>query len=84
MQEKDSISNMVEVIAKAICDYPNDVKVREVPGTITSIIDVKVNKVDLGKMIGKDGQTAHSIRRIMFAASFKTKKRYNLDIAASE
>jgi predicted RNA-binding protein YlqC (UPF0109 family) len=78
----DSIVKMVEVVAKAICDYPNDVKVKEVPGTISSIIDVRVNKADLGKMIGKDGQTAHSIRRIIFAASFKTKKRYNLDIVA--
>ena len=78
----NEIVNLVETIAKAICDYPDAVKVREIPGSISSIIDVRVNKADLGKMIGKDGQTAHSIRRIIFAASFKTKKRYNLDIAS--
>ena len=76
------MKDLVASIAKSICDYPNDVDVKEIPGTASSIIEVKVNKQDLGKMIGKQGHTATSIRNIIYAASFKFKKRYSLEILA--
>jgi len=82
--ETNPILEMVEAIAKSICDKPDIVKVTEVPGSASSIIDVRVAKEDLGKMIGKGGETAQSIRRIIYAASFKSKKRYNLDITSHE
>lgn len=81
---ENQIVEMVKAIAIAICDHPENVKVSEVPGSASSIIDVRVHPNDLGKMIGKKGETASSIRRIIYAAGFKTKKRYNLDIISEE
>jgi len=77
---ENKIVQMVKSVAEAICDKPECVKVIEIPGSVSSIIDVRVHKEDLGKMIGRNGETASSIRRIIYAASFKNKKRYNLDI----
>jgi predicted RNA-binding protein YlqC (UPF0109 family) len=68
------MKNLIETIAKSICDYPDKVVVTEVPGQSASIIEVCVDKSDLGKMIGKSGHTAQSIRNIIYASSFKFKK----------
>lgn len=71
---------LIETIAKSICSKPEAVKATEINGSTSSIIEVCVDKSDLGKMIGKSGHTAQSIRNIMFACSFKYNKRFSLEI----
>lgn len=77
------MKNLVETIAKAIVDDPKQISVKELSGDSSSIIELKCAKEDLGKLIGKHGNTAQSIRSVIFAASFKFKKRYTLDISAN-
>ena len=76
------MKDLVEMIAKNICDFPKEVTVKEVSGDKSSIIELRCSKEDLGKLIGKAGKTAQAIRHIIYAASFKNKKRYTLDINA--
>lgn len=75
------MKDLVETIAKSIVDNPREISVKEVAGGNTSIIELKCNKNDLGKLIGKAGKIAQAIRTIVYAASFKNKKRYTLDIS---
>ncbi|MEZ4751380.1 MAG: KH domain-containing protein [Bdellovibrionota bacterium] len=72
--------NLVEVMAKALVDYPDKVNVAEVEGEQTTVIELKVAKEDLGKIIGKEGRTARSLRTILAAVSTKLKKRSVLEI----
>jgi len=74
------IAKVVEVIAKEMCEYPDDVVVKEIEAKHSSIIEVKVHKNDQGKMIGKGGRTADAIRSIIYACGFKYHKRFALDI----
>jgi len=74
------MQNLVETIVKGIVDKEDRVEVKEIPGENTSIIEILVDKSDLGKVIGKSGKTAQSIRNIIYASSFKTRKRYTVDI----
>jgi len=76
------MKQMVETIVKSIVDLEKRVTVNEVEGGNSVIIEILVDKSDLGKVIGKSGKTAQSIRNIIYAASFKTKKRYTVDINA--
>lgn len=76
------MKQLVETIVTSIVDKEDAVSVKEIEGGGTSIIEILVDKSDLGKVIGKSGKTAHSIRNIIYAASFKTKKRYTVDINA--
>jgi len=76
------IKDMIESIATAIVDNESKVQVTEIPGENISILEVLVDKEDLGKMIGRRGKIVQSMRNIIFAAGFKTKKRYSLDISA--
>ncbi len=81
MQESlDSMKNLIEYIAKALVDNPDQVKVSEVEGERTSVIELSVAKEDLGKVIGKQGRTARAIRTILSAASTKIRKRSVLEI----
>ena len=73
---KDLINN----IAQALVDHPEEVSVTEVEGNQTSVLELKVAKVDLGKIIGKQGRTARAMRTILGAASAKLKKRTVLQI----
>ena len=73
---KDLINN----IAQALVDHPEEVSVTEVEGNQTSVLELKVAKVDLGKIIGKQGRTARAMRTILGAASAKLKKRTVLEI----
>jgi predicted RNA-binding protein YlqC (UPF0109 family) len=74
------MKDLVKYIAEALVDYPEQVEVSEVEGEQTSVIELKVAKDDLGKVIGKQGRTARSIRTILSAASAKIKKRSVLEI----
>ncbi len=74
------MENLVETIVKSIVDKEDKVSVKEVQGANSVIIEILVDKSDLGKVIGKSGRTASAIRSIIYAASFKTKKRYTVDI----
>ncbi|MBI2679184.1 MAG: KH domain-containing protein [Candidatus Koribacter versatilis] len=71
---------LVEEIAKALVDEPEQVQVSAVDGEQTTVLELRVAPNDLGKVIGKQGRTARSIRTILGAASMKLKKRYTLEI----
>ena len=67
-------------IVKALVDNPEQVQVNEIVNAQTVVLELKVDKSDMGKVIGKQGKTAHAIRTILNAASGKTQKRYVLEI----
>ena len=71
---------LVEEIAKALVDEPDQVQVHAVDGEQTTVLELRVAPNDLGKVIGKQGRTARSIRTILGAASMKLRKRYTLEI----
>ncbi|MBI4916393.1 MAG: KH domain-containing protein [Acidobacteria bacterium] len=71
---------LVEQIAKALVDQPDQVAVREVAGEQTSVLELRVAQEDLGKVIGKQGKTARAIRTILAAAGMKLRKRFVLEI----
>lgn len=74
------MKELVEVLVKALVDNPDGVQVTEVMGNNVIIIEVKVDKSDMGKVIGKHGQTASAIRTLLSATSAKLKKRAVLEI----
>lgn len=74
------MKELVKFIAEALVDKPNQVEVNEVEGERTSVLELKVAKEDLGKIIGKQGRTARAIRTILAAASAKINKRVVLEI----
>jgi len=76
----DNMKHLIEYIAKALVDAPDQVKVTEVEGEKTSVLELTVAKEDLGKVIGKQGRTARAIRTILSAASTKIRKRSVLEI----
>jgi hypothetical protein len=71
---------LIDYIARALVDNPDEVSVSEVEGNQTSVLELKVAKEDLGKVIGKQGRTARAMRTILSAASAKVKKRTVLEI----
>jgi len=71
---------LIEDIAKALVDIPDEVSVREVQGEQVTVLELKVAPSDLGKVIGKQGRTARSIRTILGAAGMKLKRRFTLEI----
>jgi predicted RNA-binding protein YlqC (UPF0109 family) len=75
-----SMKDLVSYIAKSLVDQPEQVVVTEVEGEQTSVIELKVAKEDLGKVIGKQGRTARAMRTILSAASTKIRKRSVLEI----
>jgi len=74
------MKELVKFIAQALVDHPDQVQVLEVEGEQTSVIELKVAKEDLGKVIGKQGRTARAMRTILSAASTKIRKRSVLEI----
>ena len=74
------MKELIKYIAEALVDIPEEVEVLEVEGERTSVIELKVAKTDLGKIIGKQGRTARAIRTILSAASTKIHKRSVLEI----
>lgn len=71
---------MIEYIAQALVDHPEQVNVTEVEGEQTTVLELRVAKEDIGKVIGKQGRTARAMRTILSAASAKIKKRAVLEI----
>ncbi len=71
---------LIEYMAKALVDKPEEVRVDEVPGENTTVIELRVAKDDLGKVIGKQGRTAKAIRSVLGASANRLKKRYVLEI----
>ena len=71
---------LVEQIAKALVDEPDQVVVNAVDGEQVTVLELRVGPNDLGKVIGKQGRTARSIRTILGAAGMKLKKRFTLEI----
>lgn len=74
------MKELIEYIVRALVDYPDMVKVNEIPGEKTVVYELKVGEGDLGKVIGKEGRTAKSLRTIVTAASMKAGKRAVLEI----
>ncbi|MCX6574825.1 MAG: KH domain-containing protein [Candidatus Aminicenantes bacterium] len=74
------MKELVELIAKALVDNPDKVKVSQLDGQQSSVIELKVAPEDMGKVIGKQGRNAQAIRLILGAAGMKLKKRVDLEI----
>jgi predicted RNA-binding protein YlqC (UPF0109 family) len=74
------MKDLIAYIAKALVDKPEEVVVTEIEGQQTSVIELKVAKEDMGKVIGKHGRNALAMRTILNAASTKMKKRSVLEI----
>jgi hypothetical protein len=74
------MKDLIKYIAQPFVDNPDVVDVSEVLGEQTSVIELRVSKEDLGKVIGKGGKTAKAMRTILSAASAKMKKRAVLEI----
>jgi hypothetical protein len=74
------LKDIIEYIAKALVDNPEAVQVTEIEGEVTSVIELRVAKPDLGKVIGKEGRTARAMRTILTASSTKIRKRAILEI----
>lgn len=79
-QPAGELAVLIEMIAKALVDKSTEVSVNEVVGENTTVLELKVAKEDLGKIIGKQGRTARSIRTILNGASTKLRKRTVLEI----
>jgi predicted RNA-binding protein YlqC (UPF0109 family) len=74
------MKDLITEIVKALVDQPNEVSVNEIGGDHTTVLEVRVAKTDMGKVIGKRGRTAQAIRTILSAAAGKVRKRYIMEI----
>lgn len=74
------LKEFIETIARALVDNPNRVEVREIAGEKTTVYELRVGQGDLGKVIGKGGQTARAMRTLLTAAAAKQGKRAVLEI----
>ena len=74
------MKELVKFIAQSLVDNPEQVEVTEIQGEQTSVIELRVAKEDLGKVIGKQGRTARSIRTLLGAAGMKVNRRFTLEI----
>ena len=74
------MKDLIRYVVQALVDYPEDVNVTEVVGDRTVVLELRVAKADIGKVIGKAGRTAQALRTIISAASGKTGKRHVLEI----
>lgn len=75
-----ALKDLISTIAQALVDDPDGVEVTEIDGDHSSILELRVAQGDIGKVIGKDGRTAQSMRTILAAASIKLGRRAQLDI----
>jgi len=79
-EHENSLVSLIEFVVKALVDKPENVRVMAVRGEQTTVIELHVDKEDLGKVIGKQGRTAQSLRTILNAASTKLRLRSVLEI----
>lgn len=79
-EDSEELRALIEYLAKSLVDLPDQVEVKHIEGEQTTVIELKVAKEDLGKVIGKQGRTARAIRTILNGASTKLKKRTVLEI----
>ncbi|MEA3432927.1 MAG: KH domain-containing protein [candidate division WOR-3 bacterium] len=75
-----SLKDLIEMMAKELVDQPDKVSVSQIDGERTIVYELRVDKSELGKVIGKDGKTARAMRTIITAASMKAGKRAVLEI----
>jgi hypothetical protein len=80
MEETSNVKTLIEDIAKALVDVPTGVIVKAVDGEQVTIFELRVAQGDLGKVIGKQGRTARSIRTLLGAVGTKLNRRFNLEI----
>ena len=74
------MKELVTEIAKALVDIPDEVNVKEITGEQVTVLELRVAPSDLGKVIGKQGRTARSIRTLLGAAGMKLNRRFTLEI----
>ena len=75
-----ALTELVETIARSLVDDPDSVEVQEVDGDRATVVELRVAPDDIGKVIGKDGRTAQSIRTLLTTAASKSGRRAHLDI----
>jgi predicted RNA-binding protein YlqC (UPF0109 family) len=80
MNDNNGVKTLVEEIAKALVDVPAEVVVNEVAGEQATVFELRVAQGDLGKVIGKQGRTARSIRTLLGAVGTKLNRRFSLEI----
>ncbi len=78
------MKEFVEYLIKQLVDRPDDVKINEITGQHTIVLELHVGEGDMGKVIGKKGQTAQSLRTLLAASSAKQGKRFILEILDNE
>jgi predicted RNA-binding protein YlqC (UPF0109 family) len=74
------MKELVETIARALVDHPEEVQVKSGEGAQVTVLELRVHPEDLGKVIGRQGRTAKAIRTLLGAAGMKHRKRYTLEI----
>ena len=74
------MKELIEMIAKALVDNPDQVVVHAIEGEQSTVLELKVAQTDLGKVIGKQGRTARAIRTILGASGMKLRRRFTLEI----
>ena len=80
MNESNGVKALIEDIAKALVDTPDSVAVNEVAGEHATVFELRVAESDLGKVIGKQGRTARSLRTLLTAVGTKLNRRFTLEI----
>ena len=80
LEEVRTVKELVELIARTLVDHPDLVEVNEIDGETSSIIELRVGKEDIGKIIGRQGAHARAIRTLLAAAGGKYRKRFTLEI----
>jgi predicted RNA-binding protein YlqC (UPF0109 family) len=80
MYPGEHMKELVETIARALVDRPDEVQVRAVGGAQVTVLELRVHAEDLGKVIGRQGRTAKAIRTVLTAAGTKVRKRFTLEI----
>jgi len=77
------MKELVEAIAKALVDHPEDVQVESVEASQVTVLELRVHPEDLGKVIGRQGRTAKAIRTLLGASGMKVRRRFTLEIVES-
>jgi predicted RNA-binding protein YlqC (UPF0109 family) len=77
---ESELKDLIVAIATELVDHPDQVSVTEVAGDHNTVIELRVAKDDIGKVIGKEGRTAQSMRTLLTALSTKVGRRAHLDI----